>query len=633
MKTKPIIIITAIAIVLIVGIVFFIKSKNHQAVAPDESEIATFLDKFNNGVKNHDTHTLLSCFAPDVNIRSLKKFAKLLAGKPDKEGNKPLTDILFHTEKYETKDGAGGIVVVTIPVSLSHGTLDEKSSSIILKIGKTSKGALKIVQADVREFVADYESYTNFVKSKTVPMSERFKPITLAAFKNAAQLKTKYDSVIWFDHVDGRTFFYVVKGKWDRYSMDSLNDAGFELKYQMGLVDPGLKEIIPPKFDLVHNVSGTVDGLVEVEKDEKKGFYDLNGKNVVPVEYDQIFPLKDSLNVALMRNGDDYFYLKKDFAITEKVAGLSIADVCGKIKSFGESYTWSDSTFRNVMEYNSMDFYNSIILPPSYLVDLHILPRQIDFENPLRNEQSTGDGTNDEDEEGGDRTYAVSFDGKGNSENNLFETAFYSIVDDYIGGRGGLYEAKNVLLIDKKQNRLIGFNANSYHGRGEGGGDISGSCKENAFRALNDTLFEFKTTGVLEAELLNGELLNEGPYYHYLHLVKGQLVQLPCERKFPCAMFVKLDDSYLAGCYTVDKNTYDHMTPEILAYMKNEIYAAHDYQFKNKKWADIFNGEFGREENGKSVNVDNTLNDIEKYNVAWITNKLNSMKNNKLAAR
>lgn len=631
MKTKPTLIIAAVVILLVAGIIFFVKSRNPRVTAPDESEVAYFLNKFNKGVKEGNTDTLLDCFAPEIKIRSLKKFIKLLAGKPDKAGNKPLAEISLEMEKYQTTDFAGGITQVTIPVSLSHGSLEERSSMLILRIGKNSKAVLKIVQADVRRFVTDYDDYTAFVESKTIPLSQRFKPITLAAFKMAEQLKTRYDSVVWFDHIDGRTFFYVVKGKWERYDIDSLDIDGFETRYQMGLVGPDLKEIIPAKFDLVHNINGTIDGLVEVEKDNKKGFYDLTGKNVVPVDYDQVFPLKDSTNIALMRRGDDYFYLEKDLTITGKLADLKIENMYKNIKNFGESYTWSDSTFRNVMEYNSMDQYNSIIIPPSYLADLHILPRIIDFQNPLRDENSTG--ADDDDEGNGDNTYAVNFDGEGKNSESWFETAYYSIVDDYIGGRGGLYEAKNVLLIDKKQNRLIGFNANSYYGGGEGGGSLSGLCKDNSFRSINDTLFEFKTTVILEAELLNGQLLNEGPYFHYLHLVKGKLVEVPCDRLFPCAMFVKLDDSYLKGCYTIGDNTYDHMTPEVLSYMKNEIYAAHDYRFNNKKWAEIFADRLGRDEFGKYDNVDNKLSDIEKYNVAWISNKLNSMKSNKLAAR
>ncbi len=55
----------------------------------------------------------------------------------------------------------------------------------------------------------------------------------------------------------------------------------------MGLVNPELKEIIPARYDLIHNINGTFPGLIEVEKDGKKGFYDIAGNIAIPVKYDR----------------------------------------------------------------------------------------------------------------------------------------------------------------------------------------------------------------------------------------------------------------------------------------------------------------------------------------------------------
>jgi hypothetical protein len=242
----------------------------------------------------------------------------------------------------------------------------------------------------------------------------------------------------------------------------------------------------------------------------------------------------------------------------------------------------------------------------------------------------------------GSSSFAVNFSADKNQANsNWLQGVYYSVVDSYLGARSGLYTTKNLLLVDKKQNRILGFSATSYFGEGEGGGELSGSCKENYLRALNDSLFEFKTTSQLDQPLLNdAQYVNEGPYYHYLQIKDGKLVALKSARIFP-TQYIKLDDSYLQGCYVIGTyqnkqtttETIDHTNPAILQLMKNEIYASYQYKFKNQRWNDVFVNRFGRYDKGNLANVDDSLTVIDKYNISFINSKLNAQKGNTLAAK
>jgi hypothetical protein len=630
MKTKPI--LNALAItMLFAGVVLFVRCKT--ALKTNSSQISQLLYKFNNAVDEGNADTLMACFQNGNKSKSIQSLVKLLSGKKGRSGSKPLVTFKFDVASADVKNTTNDLAIASIPVTFTHVAFEDRRSILILRIRQVSATQLKIVQADTRQFLPEYLAYENYLRNKLEATKITYSAITQAAFKSANTLKAKYDSVVWFDHINSKTFFYVVKGVFNQYRADSINIKGYYPGYKMGLVNPDLKEIIPVEYDLIHNVNGTLPGLIEVEKDGKKGFYDLDGKNIVPVIYDQVFPLNDSENLALFRNNDDYFYLKKDLTMTFKLTDFKIAEVLTKVKNYGDSYTLSEKVTSDVMEYSDKDRMTSIVLPPSYLVDLKLLPRFIFFNNPLRSRKE------EDDEEKGSKKIDVKYNGADNKESNWFASIFYSIIDNFWDGRAGLYEddeSKKVLLVDKKQNRILSYEAENFlaEEEEERPSRMSEACNENQLKAINDTLFEYKTTMAVSQSLLNADdILKEAPYYYYLHITDGKLLALPNKRVFGCTKYVKMDDSYLNGCFMVGNNKLDHMTTSILQYMKNEIYASYGYKFKNDKWTKVFEYRFDRYEGAKNVKVDDSLTTIEKYNINWINGKLSPQKTNTLAAR
>jgi hypothetical protein len=490
--------------------------------------------------------------------------------------------------------------------------------------------------------LADYLAYEDYVKIKTAP-KELFTPATLTAFKTAEQLKTKYDSVIWFAFDGNKTYFYVVKGKWDIdkdiiRSKDSVID-----QYKMGLVGPDLKEIVPPEYDLIHNINGTFANLVEVEKGDKKGFYDLDGKLSVPVNYDQIFPIEGEDNIAVLRNGNDYFYLKKDMTISEKTE-LKISDFFSKIKNLANAVDLYSNALNVLTEYNSKKKNYAIYLPPSYLVDLNMIPKWEDFKNPSRGANAN--------EEYGDvhENYKVARTESTASENWL-EAAFYSIRDYFLGGRSEFYDKKNLVIVDKKHDQVFTRDIDVDYSREEGGGPaLQGVCDVNSIRAVNDSLFEVKIGAHMWFELYDStKNVDGGTHYNYLVVKNNKLTELRDDRFFGFTKYVKMDDSYLNGCYNMsiganyderDKKTVDHITPEMLHYMKNEIYADYRYAFKDKRWQRVFQdmeSYQGGDQKPNNVSVDDSLTEIDKYNINWINQKLKEgktkIKSTTLAAR
>ncbi len=642
MKTKPIFI--SIASIFLFVNVFLFTNCRHSAKS-ETAEINQFLNNFNRYVKTGSTDSLLACFAINEKPIMLKRLVNLLEGKKNINGKeKPIFNLNLDIEADNVKIVNDEFTEVSIPVNFSHDNLSTDRSALVFKIKKIASHQFKIVHADTKQFLTDYLAYQDFVVEKTVSTQVVFSPITMAAFKTAESLKTKYDSIVWFAHVNNKTFFYVVKGKWNMDKDINRDKDSVIEPYKMGLVNPDLKEIIPPEYDLIHNISGTFPNLVEVEKGNKKGFYDLNGKIIIPVGYDEIYPIDDDVNLAVLKNGDDYFYLKNDMGISEKV-DLKISDFLSRVKNLNSSYDLYSKALSVITEYNSVTMNGAIYVSPSYLAEMNIIEKEVDFNNPLRKV------SNDDEQDGLHQNYKVGYAGKSEKPENWLEATFYTIQDYFLGGRSGFYDKKNIIIVDKKRNRMFTQDiATDYTPEG-GAGLLEATCDVNSIKVINDSLFEVKAGAVLWFDLYDTtKSITGGAHYHYLALKNNRLVELPDSRNFGFTKYVKMDDSYLSGCYNMTigsggydkrKNTkLDHITPEMLRYMKNEIYADYAYQFKDKRWEEVFEGmpsysDHLNKQKSNNTTVDDSLTVIDKYNINWINQKLKEGKTkpNTLAAK
>ena len=629
MKTKPLI-ITVSCLIIVIGVCtfFFVRAKYFSK--PNANEITQFLTDFNSELKGGNTDSTMNYFEIGKNKKTITLLIKVLSGKTGLNGKSTATfKINLNIDESKIISGNSDITVVEVPVTFSGdniAAISPQSSSLTFSIHKIAEHQYKIIKVDTKVFLNGYITYADLVRKVNPPqIPSTYSAITLVAFKTANSLKTRYDSVIWFEHIENHTYFYVIKGKINDAFYNYEKPANYQPTYGMGLVNPQLKEIIPPQYDLIHNIGGTIDGLIEVEKDGKKGFYNTDGKLKVPVTYDEVFPLKDGDNLALLQNGDDYFYLRKDTTVSGVVAGLKIADVLQQIKVYGDSYSIPEKSSKNIMEYNDSTDFNSVIISPSYLVDLQITPQFLDLPDPLRTDNS---GNDDEYTSSLD----IDFDGAKEDGGNWLKSIFYSLYNNFVGGRGDLYQSKTVIIADNKQNKAFGYSVPLYYGDNDGGTMTYDMCKVSTLHPIGDSLYEFTTSSEVDQPMLK-DTLQVVPYYHYLYIKNGKLTALPGSRVFGCTKYVKMDDSYLQGCYVVNGKKVDHITNEMLQYMKNEIYGSYGYTFKTKAWNDIFNIRFYQQlGDTKNASVDDSLTAIDRYNINWINQKMKGQGGNTLAA-
>ena len=632
MKNKPTL-ITLVGAILLASFTLFVSCRHEKA---NKEEIVHFLDNFSNYINIGDAQKLNSLFEVKLAPKSLKKLISLLTGKSEfLSKEKPLASITLAVEESKIKSISDDLVLAEVQAELTHQDMEKKISSITIKIRKISATEFKIVQIDAKKLIADYAEYAALVKRKTFTDKDLFEPQTIAAFKVAEQLKAKYDSVLWFAYYNNQTYYYVLKGKWEiekdlsdnTNSRDTIKDD-----YKIGLVGPDLKEIIPVNYTLIHNISGTFPNLIEVENGNNKGFFDLNGKDVVPVKYSNIYPIEDENNLAVLKDNQDYYYLKKDFTISEKV-NLKLTDFFSKIKDLKSAYNLKDKAPKFITEYNSRSNNGAIYLPPSYLVDLNLANKELDFINPLRQKNTSEYSVN----ENAHEKYLITPAEKSQSEGNWFEASFYSVRDYFLGGRAEFYDDKRLVIVDKKHDRVYQQSIPVDLSEEEGSSLLKGVWDINSIRTLNDSLFEVKTGVVFDFDLYDStKFVTGGPNYSYFSIKNGKLSPFRSKRYFGFTKYVKMDDSYLRGCYeiTISSNNYKNhqtktieaITPEMLRYMKNEIYADYRYQFKDKRWVSVFSGIESDYKDGKELplnpTVDDSLTEIDKYNINWISQKL-----------
>ncbi|MEO6520889.1 MAG: YARHG domain-containing protein [Mucilaginibacter sp.] len=635
MNKKPILIITGV-LALALCVFLFVRSK--YLAKPEKKEVIVFLDHFNADLKQGFADTLLNYFDGKQNSKQLVKLLGALSNKTSLNGkDKALFDVNLLSGDSEIKVINTELIEATVPVVFNENGNNTKTTSLIIKLRKISSAQFKIMQIDARQFVNDFMAYENSIKNRNQSAQIVYSPITLESFKIAEQLKSKYDSVIWFTHIDKATYFYVVKGKWDESTnldFDRRQNNKVYEPYKMGLVDPKLKEIIPLEYDLVYAIGGSFPNMIEVEKDKKRGFYAIDGKLIVPVKYDQIFPIDDDMNLAVLVNGNEYFYLKKDLSISEKV-DLKVSNFFAKIKKITSSFSIG-SNLPFIMEYNSREEHGAVYIAPSYLTDLNLIDKIKTFKNPLRKVQY----------EEVSKSYDIKFsDTQVSNSDNWLSASFYSIRDYFLGGRTEFYDKQNIVIVDKKRDKIFAHQIISDFSEEESDGSYTGSCNLNSIKALNDSLFEIKAGAGLYRDLYDStKTLAGGTYYHYLTIKNNVLEELPNKRIFSFTKYIKMDDSYLSGCYEIQTGdwskhnvkTIDHITPAMLQYMKNEIYADYRYAFKDKRWKSVFanmTGDFGGDtQKPGNASVDDSLTVIDKYNINFINQKLKVQKPQRLAA-
>jgi hypothetical protein len=316
MTTNPTLKKTAGILMMCCAVLF---SQCKHSVA-DKEGINSFLSLISLEVQNGQTDSLMNNFDLRQKSTIIKQLVNILCNKTGIAKNStPIFKLALDMDNKTLEEGSPDITNATIPITLSRDTLNIQPTSTTLsfKIKRVANSTYKIVDVDATKLIKEYVDFENMVRGRILSDKDIYSPQTLAAFKVAQQLKAKYDSIPWFQHMDNKAYYFVVKGK---MNLDIYLRKDTIPTYKMGLVDSAQKVVIPVEFDLIHNIGATFPNMAEVEKDNKRGFYTITGENVLPVEYDQVFPVNDDEHMALLRKGNDTIGGKKTVPFLKKMS-------------------------------------------------------------------------------------------------------------------------------------------------------------------------------------------------------------------------------------------------------------------------------------------------------------------------
>ncbi|MEM7373457.1 MAG: YARHG domain-containing protein [Bacteroidota bacterium] len=429
------------------------------------------------------------------------------------------------------------------------------------------------------------------------------------------KLSDIYDAVPYVFLSEADTFFVVANGKWEADLLPPYTHC------LLGVVNHELQTIIPVQFDKIYNPGGTVAEHIEVERNGKKGLFQLDGTEVLPPEYDGIYPARLPGTLVQVKKEEAFGWVGKNGNLHMEKSQHPILHV-SPITSQQISYWKYDVTSPTLIPFlpailESKEDSAGILIPPSYLLALGTVPpltKDIDLHK--------------------EPTMLMDPVHRVNSSTGSI-LSFRKIKRD-IWALFSLYEETGVHARDYhvETNRLttltedlsvidtLAFLDN---------GDNYTLCQEAGFQLVNDTTLEVKESGYSNKTHLPYAQME---WYRYYSISStGDIQPLTSNRIFDFTKFIRINPEYFQGCFAQGHPSPDddgnmllskHLSIEDLDIMRNEIFADYGYTFQSDKWQRYF-GEFDWYQ-PQHASVDHLLTDIDKYNIKIILQTKEAMK-------
>ena len=395
--------------------------------------------------------------------------------------------------------------------------------------------------------------------------------------------------------------FYFKEGSEGFALVTDEKKGAFEFN-QIGLFKANGEEILPIEFDRIHTPHKITYGTLEVRKSSKSGLYSLDGQELIPVDYDKIYPGFDDY-LAVMVKGDEYSYLD----LQNNVVPIKADD---KNELVNLLYTnrvvkrWRFDISKEVV-FHSVEVLSNewdapegsgYFVPPSFLSDMGLIDEEITHAVGLKDQYF------------GEINTSISVDEVIETEDEgwIVMSDFFKEIPE---ARGYIERKKIVSAVSKEQE----ISSKEFIQEE----DFNLCHTDFEFKRLGDTLMEFRKQD------WGNNWFQALERYEYVALKEGKLIPYSSNRIFAFTEYVRIDESYFKGCWRkniedeeFDLLMYEHLTPEDLDVMRNEIFASYGYKFKTEKWASFFAKYKWYE--GKYDNVDDMLSPIEKDNVKFI---------------
>lgn len=419
------------------------------------------------------------------------------------------------------------------------------------------------------------------------------------------------DTIIYYTRVDSTWLFYVARGYWSPWVL-SQREKSEEGDYRMGVVDARGRELIPTIFDKIYNPGGTLPGLIEVERDGKRGCYNIVGQPVVSVAFEGIYPYSEDQEVlAQVKFDGRYGWLDPRGNLNLDPSTHPDADLFASPAASERILRWRYETRYEGLTY--LRFYNrnlnyqrydNIIITPSYLYDLKITD---EYNTNILTEDHPDHGYGAEGEQ-------VSF-----IEMIPFTQRIKAFVAEFIkwGPNARDYHYHRGRRLFTLNEQLQPVATVSFEGDYQ-----YYSHPELPFRET--TLFEVRTLGYTQYPRYN----HMTQYDYYQIGLDGSITSIATKRIFSFTKFNRVTKENFTGEFRNGITTADdeasygyyqrtnHLSIDDLDVMCNEIFAEYGYRFKSEKWQRYFGQQSWYDP--RYDNVDDKLSDIDRYNVQFI---------------
>ena len=501
---------------------------------------------------------------------------------------------------------AGSDVQVIIPgvfttIGLEHQSTETASLELWLKPEGNSYVITKLEGEDF------YNTFTRLKNANEWGVQGRTAiESRLPIYAQAQELENKFDTVIYYATYKNENYFYVVDGEWSNYFLEYSTRNQKNDSIKMGLANSAGEVIIPIEYDLIGTIAFDKPDVVEVKKDGKFGYFDLQSKTfVVEPKYDMIVPASFNNTFAIVRQDSVVGWLNNYHEFQE---GFPSTDV----QNWFERFTYLHKNLRLAAgnqvfcEIPSQDHVgNGILMPPSYLVKHGVFE---EIEHGIVTTQAPVHGYTEYKETKGSWLQRIT---------DTFSALTTSIQERYLEGREEFYNSSTIVFIDNNYDTV-------------GIAQVSGT--EISMRVIDSTLLEIKTPH--DWWFLEEGVCLEANLYRHAYFAtadSSSIKQLKSNRSFPETQFVKLDSSYITGQFLVynrelqRQDTTTVLSSYTLNYMRDEILASYGYSFPGTEISERFSSDWYTPVHDEIGEIRELLSDVDRHNVDFLDMVITAM--------
>lgn len=466
---------------------------------------------------------------------------------------------------------------------------------------------------------------TDKVKINSEPVSDTDNTIEERSLPLTYQLIIeKYDHVPFYFEAIEKSYFIVVNGTWDRYSLNSRSGRN---QFKMGMVDLDGNEVLPVDLSGIHNPGIFGKSWIEIERGDKSGLFNIESGVIIKPQFSLLMPSQENNGIAIAKKNDQYFTITSDGNISPIKVTEEIPQFLGLKKGLLFRTTQPGIIQMHLTKMiqknlNGIHEGTGVVFTPSYIKKLNVMYESfqgiVSSEIKQKMEFGTVGGISQ-------ITDVVEISPDIKAYFVKFHTSGVDIDEYSIDKQKVVTVSRNNEVIDSK-NVLSSFN------------NEKPFCKNSAYTVIDNSLIEI-IKYAYPAESFQD--YSKMPIYTYKKIGSdGSIKMLNSNRFFDFTEFVKIDESYLNDCLLKnnDQESPDYVAGEYdllvlkhyntvdLQIMINEIYATYGKIFTEKRWDDYFKAKPWYVPTKDDVT--NQLSETDLYNITLIEEIISKMKGN-----